>query len=184
MGLKGIAPPLAVESEGRSKPYKTEYLRCNFSVKKVYEEMDSFIVYNFPKLMNKYRILYLHSPGMLMCYQPQSPLWCAKTNISPCYISFFVHSKKSCICTWGKMSWNYLRFETSSLKQKRLYGKASQLTWDLILWEFWFIKTFPLRQQKSHLCSLCLVFCFLFTVNKDMTESAKPSPSQCNPQPL
>lgn len=56
MGLKGIAPPLAVESEGRSKPYKTEYLRCNFSVKKVYEEMDSFIVYNFPKLMNKYSI--------------------------------------------------------------------------------------------------------------------------------
>lgn len=35
---------------------KTEYLRCNFSVKKVYEEMDSFIGYNFPKLMNKYCI--------------------------------------------------------------------------------------------------------------------------------
>lgn len=55
MWLKGIAPPLAVESEGRSKPYKTEYLRCNFSVKEV-EETDSFIVYNFPKLMTKYFI--------------------------------------------------------------------------------------------------------------------------------
>ena len=58
MGLKGIVTPPAMESERRSKPYETEYLRWNFSVRKVYEEIDSIIKYNFQSWqddMNKYR---------------------------------------------------------------------------------------------------------------------------------